>query len=163
VFRSSRKMDAFRDYLSPQVIGKLLRETEKEIHPPEVKHFQFVVIFVDDSNPQEEVAARINAVMRTLAQHRATISNITASVVVALFGVPFPEGDSAEARCELVKALLQEHVGRIRIAHGQCDGPVGLFGDKERSAYGAVIPGFSGILKKLLEIKLGTAVEIPQS
>jgi hypothetical protein len=36
-----------------------------------------------------------------------------------------------------------------------------MFGGHGRWTYGAVIPGFSEILKKLLEAKFGTAVEIP--
>jgi hypothetical protein len=35
-----------------------------------------------------------------------------------------------------------------------------MFGGPERQAYGAVIPGFSGVLKTLLETAFGTAVEI---
>jgi hypothetical protein len=35
-----------------------------------------------------------------------------------------------------------------------------MFGSHERWTYGAVIPGFSGILKKLIETKFGTDVEI---
>jgi hypothetical protein len=154
-----RNVKALPEHASPEVIEKLLRGTKSEIRPPEVKHFQFVVILIDDKNP-EQVPTMISTVMGTLVQHHANISNVTPSLFVALLGVPFPEGNSADIRRELVDALLQENGERIRIAHGQCDGAVGTLGGHGRWTYGAVIPGVSGVLKKLLEIKFGTAVEI---
>lgn len=48
-----RVRTAFGKYLRPEVIEKLLRETGSEIRPPEVQHFQFVVVIADDTNPQE--------------------------------------------------------------------------------------------------------------
>jgi hypothetical protein len=148
-----------REHLSPETIAKLLRETKPEIRPPEVRHFQFVVILVDDTNPQE-VPAIISAVTGTLVQHHVNVSNIASSLFVALLGVPFPEGNSPEVRRELVDALLREHGDRIKVVHGQGVGAVGMLGGPERSAYGAVIPAFSAILKTLLETKFGTAIEI---
>jgi hypothetical protein len=147
------------EYLSPEILSKLLSETKLEIKPLEVKHFQFVVILADDTHPQEAPAI-ISAVMGTLVEHRAIFSNSTPSLFVVWLGVPFPEDNSAEARRGLVDALLREHGDRIRIVHGECDGTVGLFGGHRRSTYGALLPGFAGILKKLLDTKSGTATEI---
>jgi hypothetical protein len=146
------------EYVSPEAIEKLLHETNHEIRPPEVKHFQFVVILIDDKNPQD-VPAIVGTAVGTLVRQRANVSSITSSLLVGLLGTPFPEGNSPQARRELVAALLQDNGDRIRLAHGECDGAVGIFGGHERWAYGAVIPGFSGILKKLLETKFGTSVE----
>jgi hypothetical protein len=106
---------AFQDHLSPDVIVKVLRETGSEIRPPEVQHFQFVVALADDAKPQE-VPEMVSEVIGTLIQHRATVSDISSSLVVALVGVPFPEGNSPEARLELVDALLRVNGERIRIA-----------------------------------------------
>jgi len=141
---------------SPKIIAKLLSKT-KPLGPPEVKHFQFLMILVADEKP-EDVPAIIGAVMSTLGRHHANIS-VTPPLVVALLGVPFPESNSSEGRQELVEALLREKGKRIRIAHGQCDGAVGMLGGDGRWTYGAVIPGFTGILEKLLEADFGTAVE----
>jgi hypothetical protein len=147
------------EYVSPEVIAKMLGETKPEIRPLEVKHFQFVVILADDTYPQKAPAI-ISAVMGTLVRHRANISNVTPLLFVALLGVPFPEGNSVEARRGLVDALLRENGDRIRIVHGECDGAVGMFGGDGRWTYGALLPGLAGILKKLLETKFGTAIEI---
>src|SRR5580692_1845367 len=110
-----------QEYISSEAIAKLLRETKPEIRAPEVKHFQFVLILADDTNPQE-IPAIISAVMGTLVQHRANISNITPLFFVALLGVPFPDGNSAAVRQRLVDALLRENGDRIRIVHGERDG-----------------------------------------
>jgi hypothetical protein len=147
-----------QEHLSPEVIAMLQRETGSEIKPPEVKHFQYVVVIADDTYP-EDVPATISKIVDMIVQRRATVSDITSSLVVGLLGVPFPEDNSAEARRGLVDALLREIGNRIRIVHGECDGAVGNFGGPERWAYGAVIPGFSRILKKLVEAEFGTAVE----
>jgi hypothetical protein len=155
--RRMRKI--LQGYVSPEAVAKLLRETKHEIRLPEVKHFQFVVMLVNDTNPLE-VPAMISNAVGTLVRQRATVENISSSLLVGLLGVPFPEGNSPQARRELVDALLQDNGDRIRIAHGECDGAVGMFGSHERWTYGAVIPGFSGVLKKLLETKFGDAVEL---
>src|ERR1700728_4198780 len=147
------------EYISPEAIANALRETKPEIKPPELKHFQFVVVLADDTN-SPEIPAIVSAVMGTLVRHQASISNSTPLLFVALLGVPFPEGNSEEARRKLVDALLRENGDRIRIVHGECEGASRTFGGHGRWTYGAVIPGFSGILKKLLESKFGTAVEI---
>lgn len=158
MFQRRTSRQPVQAYVSPQRVAKLIREADPEIRPPETKHFQFVVALADDANPQE-VPAIITKIMGTLGKHRATVSTITSSLFAAILGVPFLEGNSAEARRELVDALLRENGDRIRIVHGECDGAFGTLGGHGRWTYGAVIPGFSAILKKLLETKFGTAVE----
>jgi len=145
-------------HLSPERIRGMLREAGPGVARPEMRHFQFIVILADDGDA-EKVPAIINAVMTTLVRRRANISNALPPLLLALFGVPFAENNSAEARRALVHALLSEHGDRIRIAHGEADGLVGMFG-KDRLLYGAIIPGLSEILKKLFETQFGIATEI---
>src|SRR5262249_36509320 len=144
--------------LDPKLTATMLSEAKPQIGPPEVKHFQFVVILVEDTNP-EQVPAMINAVMSTLVHYHANISNVAPPLIMALLGVPFLESNSPEKRRELVDALLRENSERVRIAHGACDGAVGIFGGDGRRTYSAVIPGFAEILQKLLPAKFGAAIE----
>jgi hypothetical protein len=148
-----------QESVSPEEIAKLLREAGSEVQPPAVKHFQFVVILAEDSNPHD-APAMISKILGTLVQHRANVSPNISTLFVALLGVPFAETNSAESRLVLVDALLRANGDRIKIAHGECDGVFGMFGCDKRLTYGGVIPGFSGILNKLLESEPGTAVEI---
>jgi hypothetical protein len=104
-WRKNRKPS--QEHVSPDAIAKLLRETKPEIKTPEVRHFQFVVRLADDRKTHE-VPAMIGSVLRTLDQHRASVSNVMSSLFVALLGVPFGEGNSVEARRGLVEALLRE-------------------------------------------------------
>ena len=120
------------EHLSPGVIAKLLRGTEREVPPPEVKRFQFVVVLADDSNP-EDVPRMIGALLDMLVQHHATASTVASSLFVGVLGVPFPEGNSAGARRELVAALIRDHGERMRIVHGECDGLFGTLGGGRRS------------------------------
>jgi hypothetical protein len=149
----------FRKSVSPEILAKLRGETQLQAGRVESRHFQFVIILVNESDFQE-VPAIISVVIGTLLQHGAILSNITSSLLVGLLGIPFPNGDSPEVRRGVVDALLRENGERVRIAHGQCDGIVGLLGTKKRCTYGEVIPGFSEILKKLLETEYGIAIEI---
>ena|SRR5215471_12628932 len=73
IFQRRRNRKLWQAYLSPEEVAKLLRETKPEIKPPEVKHFQFVVILADDTNPQE-VPAIISTVMGTFVHHHANVS-----------------------------------------------------------------------------------------
>ena len=144
--------------VNPEVVAQL--QTQFQVGHLETKHFQFVLILVDETNTKETPAV-ISRVVDTILEHGAILSNITSSLLVGLFGVPFPEGNSPEVRRGLVDALLRENGDRIRIVHGECDGAVGNLGNQKRWSYGAVIPRFSGVLKTLLETKFGTAVEVP--
>lgn len=157
--RRRRVSAAFGNYVSPELIDKLMRETGCEMKSPEVKHFQYVVAMADDTNP-DEVPATIGKIVQMLVEHHATVTNIMSSLVIALLGVPFSAGNSADVRKGLVAALLRENGNRIRIVHGECDGAVGNFGGPKRWSYGAMIPGFSEILKRLIEAKHGASVEI---
>jgi hypothetical protein len=154
-----RNLKVFEKYVSPEVLAKLGDERQLQVEKLELKHFQFVIVLVNESGLQE-VPAIISLVVGTLLQHKATLSSITSTLLVGVLGVPFPDGNSPEARQALVDALLRENGDGVRIAHGQCDGMVGLLGTKKRWNYGQVIPGFSETLKKLLETQYGMAVEI---
>jgi hypothetical protein len=146
------------DYINPEMLAMFLSEPAPEISAPDVKHFQFVVILLDDTNP-EQVPRTANAVTATLLQYCANISNVSPTLFVALLGVPNPEGNSPEVRRELIHALLRENGKRIRIAHGECDAPAGMFGSHGRWTYGAVIPNFATLLSTLLQTHPGTATE----
>jgi hypothetical protein len=150
---------AFGNYLSPELIEKLLHETGSEIKPPKMQHFQFVVAIADDTSSQE-VPATVARILEIFVQHHANVSHATSALFVGVLGVPFPEHNSPEARHKLVASLLRHNAARVRLVHGECDGVVGLFGGPRRWTYAEVIPGFSAILKKLLEAEPGTALEI---
>jgi hypothetical protein len=158
MFQRRKNFNSLEGYLSPEAIEKLLRETKSESRPLEIKHFQFVVILVDETDPRE-IPAIIVKVIGTLIEKQMILSNIS-SLLISTLGVPFPEGNSPEVRREIVSTLLRENGERIRVAHGECEGAFGTYGGHGRWTYGPVIPGFSRVLEKLLETKFGTAVEI---
>ena len=157
MFQRRKVRTAFGDYLSPEVIRGLL--ATPDLVQPTVKHFQFIVILLDEPDPQR-IATLMSGLVRTLFDHKATISSASPSLVVGLFGVPFPDGNWPEARRAAVEALLKEKDSRIRIAYGECDALVGNLGGPLRYTYDAAIPGFLGILKKLLESEPGSAFEV---
>jgi hypothetical protein len=157
MFQRRKLHTAFGDYLSPEVIRRLLMRPD--LVQPTVKHFQFVVVLFEEGNPQE-ISALINEVAGTLFEHKATVTNVSHAFLVGLFGVPFPGADSPEARRAAVESLLRAKGSRIRIAHGECEALVGNLGGPLRYTYDAAIPGFLGILKKLIEAEPGSALEV---
>jgi len=162
MFQRLRRLEAGRDpdrFLPPELSRTLERGGELPKGRMERKHFQFVLINLDDTAP-DELPVLISSVVTTLMQHKATLSSITSSLVVGFLGIPFPKSDSPEARRALVKALLAENGNSLRIAHGQCDGMVGLFGVEGNFRYDGIIPGFSRILRELLDRPFGSAAEI---
>lgn len=125
----------------------------------EIRHFQFVVVLLDDSQP-DNVPTILSRVMDASFRHYGMISNISASIVVACLGVPHPDGDSVERRTKLVTTLVSENGALIRIAHGQCNSKVGILGCEKLYVYGALIPGFNSILSRLLDSPAGTVIEV---
>src|SRR5262249_23257388 len=139
MFQRRKLRAAFGEYLSPEVIRRLLVAPKANFGPKQ-SHFQFLVILLDDTNLQE-FEALIDGVVRTLREHRAIASFCTPSLLVAWMGAPFPGGNSPEARRELSDALLRECASRIKAAHGECDGMVGTFGAELGCPFSALIPG----------------------
>lgn len=145
--------------VSQKAIEALLRETKPDLKSPQKKRFQFIAILIND-DIVDGVPPTIAAVVETLIPKNVNISGITSSLLVGLLGVPFPEGNSAEIRRELVAALLANNGAQIRIAHGECEGLFGTFGTSARLTHGEVIPRFSTVLQRLLATDFGAATEI---
>ena len=150
----------FEKYVSPGV-RKLLEEDPSKFIPdlPEKKHFQFFVISLDETNPHD-ISSLTAEVADQVFQHHGMIHSMTSSLVVGWMGYPFVEYDSAENRRQLVNSLLRTNGSRLRIAHGECTSLLGNFGAKTRFNYGVLIPGFSYVLRKLLDTPFGAAIEI---
>jgi hypothetical protein len=157
---NAKVQEMFSDPLD-QIIEEALLAADrvKELPPPELMHFQYVLVHIRESEP-DKITMLLARVVDAFLIHQATPADTTPSLLVGYFGFPNAKYDSIEARINLVAALLAENGTAVRIAHGQCNGLGGFFGSQRRGIYGAVIPIFSAVLKKLLDIEFGTAVEI---
>ena len=93
----------FARYVSSDVIRLVERSPSEFSRQPEVRHFQFVVVLLDDSQ-HEDIQANLSRVVDACLRHRSMISNVSASLVVACLGVPFSDGDSVESRLSLVNS-----------------------------------------------------------
>lgn len=157
-WREWRKMRrAFKKLIPADVIRKLA-EDPPALKPPRQQHFEFVIVSIDESNP-DATSRVLSDVLGTVFAHDAMVSMISASLVSSYFGV-FQPNKVPEARQKLVTQLLRENGNRLRIAHGECDGLVGNFGSEQRLTYDCFIPGFSRILSELLSSEFGKALEI---
>jgi hypothetical protein len=153
-----------RRRIPPEVVAEvekdLLKNGPRRLEP-EKRHFQFVMVSLEEAVP-EVLPALIQDVVRTLLAHDAMLFPSTSSILVAILGIPDPSNDSAETRVNLVRATLAKHGSNVRIAHGECTGLVGNLGEPGFSRFDAIIPNSAAILRKLLDIEFGTAIEIAQ-
>lgn len=141
-----------------EVIRSIEKDPTKYAVGAKIRHFQFVIILLDDSQP-DNVPKILSRVVDAIFHH-AMISNVSASIVVAYLGVPLSGNDSVEERMKLVNSLISENGASIRIAHGQCNGKVGNLGCEKWFVYEAAVPGFNGILSRLLDSPGGTVIEV---
>jgi hypothetical protein len=163
-FDRRRTRRIFQNYLSPALIKQLEKSTREggfTPKPPEQRHFQFVVVNLEDKNI-EQLPACSEKVVDTLLRHEAVVFNISASLVLGCFGVIFFSPDSAERRLAVVADLIKQNGAGIRVAHGECNGFVGHLGSAKRLSFEAMIPNFSEILKKLLDAQFGAASEVSE-
>lgn len=148
-------------HLPPEAAPAVLRAKGAEaMLQTKVRHFQYVLVHTWEEQP-DEIPKLICNVVDALLRHSGTVTDITSSLVIGYFGLPYPEYDSVDLRRSFVTALLAKNGKAVRVAHGQCNGLVGTFGNKSRHSFGAIVPNFSDILKTLLDAEFGTAIEIP--
>ena len=157
LFQRRKARTEVGDCPSPEVIRRLL--SKPKLVGPKTQHFQFIVVLFDEPD-MRQVSGLMDNVTRTLFEHKATVTSLSPCYLVGLLGAPFGEGNSPEVRRTVVEALLRENGSRIRIAHGECDALVGALGGRLRYCYDAAIPGFLGILKRLLDAETGSAFEV---
>lgn len=161
-FERRKVRKTFEKYVSPGVIKLIEKDPRYFLPEPELKHFQFVIVLLDESKP-EEVSPLLGKVVETCFRHGMILDQNFFSLLTAHLGHPFEQHNTPENRLAVVNEIVRENPGRIRIAHGECTGLIGNFGCPKRFAWGALIPNFLDILRKLLDTPAGTVIEIPES
>jgi hypothetical protein len=158
--RKIRKM--FDKYVSREDIKRIERDERRYFKPErEYRHIQFVIVLIDESKP-EEVSALLEKVVETCFRHWMILNQNFYSLVTAYLGPPLDKNNNPETRFAVVDEIVRECPGRVRMAHGECTGLIGNFGSEKRFAWGALIPNFLDILRKLLDAPMGTVLEIPE-
>jgi hypothetical protein len=161
-FQRRRVRKTFERYVSPGVIRLIEKEPRKYFSAvPERKHFQFVIVLIDESKP-DEVSDLQGKLVDICLRHWMVVDQVFFTLLTAHLGKPFEQHDNPENRMAVVNELVRECSGKIRIAHGECTGLIGNFGSQKRFAWGALIPNFLGILRNLLDTPAGTVIEIPE-
>jgi hypothetical protein len=120
-----------------------------------MKHYPFVIVDFGAAN-SEAMSAFIGKVVEAFDRHHGIVPVITSFLVIGYLGIPFREYDLVERRLSLVSGLLAENGNLVRIAHGQCDGIVGLLGRRHNIR----IPGLPEIREKFSNIPFATALEV---
>jgi hypothetical protein len=163
-FERRRVRKTFERSVSPGLLRLLESGPPKTYFPkdPERKHFQFVIVLIDESKP-EEVSALLGKVTEAFFRHGMFLDQIFFSLVTAHAGHPFEHGNNPESRLAVINDIIRENPGRVRIAHGECNGLIGNFGCDKRFSWGALIPNFLDILRKLMDAPRAAVIEIPKA
>jgi predicted TIM-barrel fold metal-dependent hydrolase len=151
----------FSKYLSKDFLKQLEKDPPPYARKPEPKSFQFVILQIDESDPQD-FSALLQKIMETCFRHGAYVSTVHMSLFVAHLGPPSDQNNNPESRRILVDDIVRENPNRVRVVHGECTGLIGVFGCELRSVWGPLIPNFSDILRKLLDAPMGTVIEISE-
>jgi hypothetical protein len=154
---------SFAKYVSPEVL-KLLEDapTRYDVPAPKKKHFQFIVIQLEDSDP-DAVPSLIARVSKVFASHQSTYPTLAHGILVACLGTIYPELNSPELRMRIVSGLVAELGSKVRIVHGHGTGYAGSLGGSPRFYWDALIPHFSKVLEELNRLDFGTAKELETS
>lgn len=160
VIRRARLRREFSKHVPPELMSVMMETARvRPTQPSQPRHFQYILVHVREADI-DEIPKLISKVVDAFLCRSAIVTDITSSLVVGYLGLPNARYDSAKARSQLVAALLAENGDAVRVAHGECNGLAENFGSDRRWNYGAIIPNFSAVLKKLLDVEFGTAVEI---
>jgi hypothetical protein len=121
------------------------------------KHFQFIVIQVDGTEP-ETLSVAIDHICDVFTENNVT-PDFGGGFAIGYLGARDPELDSPELRFKIVNSLLARLGDQIRIVHGECTGHFGVYGSSLQFTYGAISPRFSEIVDELTRMHDGTATE----
>lgn len=151
----------FSKYLRPAAVKQTEKKTGWFINPPEVRHFQYVVVGLEELE-FEKAALLMGRVLEAFYKNHGLISTYSPFLMIASWGTLRDAPDSVEDRLATVADVLAENGQLVRIAHGQATGIVGVLGGRHRFTYGPLIPGFQEIQDELSKAEFGTAFEVPE-
>jgi hypothetical protein len=159
--RRTRK--SFAQYVSPEIIKLIEQDPSKYIDlGPQKKHFQWILVNLEEAS-LESIPEQASRIVGACLEHRAFLSGVKSSLILAHLGSMFPDDDSCEKRMNLVNALLAENGDHVRVAHGQCYGLVGNIGTPRYMSWDVIIPNFTATVKNLLNTDFGAAIEVAEA
>ncbi len=149
---------AFSRYMSPALIEKLSKAPfDRSL---ERRRIILALLQIRDDDPTI-LAERLKYSIDIAAEAQGMIDFMPPFLLVT-FGFPLtdmPENLRSQ-RQQMVEKLLSDCGRDIRIVYGEADGLVGNIGSERRFNYGAVIPGFSTAMQRLLALDFGVASEV---
>ena len=151
----------FSKYLRPVGEKETKRKTGWFIDPPEVRHFQYVIVGLEELE-FEKASLLMEKVLEAFYKHHGLISTYSPFLMIGSWGTLQDDPDSVENRLATVAEVLAENGQLVRIAHGQATGIVGILGSRHRFTYGPLIPGFHEIQDELSRAEFGSAFEVSE-
>lgn len=149
---------AFARYINEDVLERVLNGSQETGHL-ETKEIDFVVLLVDDTDPNE-CPSIIKEAVGIINKYEGMIDSILDSFIMVLFGAPIAQPESRLKGKELVQTLSKAIGQKVSIVHGHSEYLVGTVGNESRISYTALIPGFKEILSRLSGLPYGGVFEI---
>jgi hypothetical protein len=150
----------FAKYVSPKVVGELIREPHKSALGSQRRRISFIVFQLRDDDV-ENVQRQLERAL-PIMREGGGIFDMASSLVMVIFGIPQREENvDFEANRALVASRLMSELGpEIRLVYGSVSGLAGTFGIDTWLHYGAVLPNFGAILERLVKLEFGQSGEI---
>jgi hypothetical protein len=156
-----RAKKTFEKLVDPKVVGEVL-DGRFDKTSLEESHIEFVIIFVSGNAP-EQISQLVGRAIKIAIDHHAWIDGLSASVIVAAWGVSPGCPVKPGARERLVVALLSQLGHSIKIVHAGGLGCCGIFGGGECLRYSFAFPNFDAVLSLLGQTELGASQEFKSS
>lgn len=156
-FKKRKVRKAFNKIVSPDVTESLLSGGAL---PQDTKHgrIEFALAFVRGETP-DQVSPNIGRVADVAISHGATIHGLIGALVIMAFGTRSGSSPKPGNRAALIRALLEQLPGDVKIVHGAADGYSGLLGSNTLISYTFLMPHFDSILGALSRLQVGESEE----
>ncbi|GMT48881.1 MAG: hypothetical protein IEMM0008_0420 [bacterium] len=149
--------NAFGEYLSPDIIGEILANSDgKDYLSLKNGTIHFVVFQVRDDNV-EIIRSLIEKSINIATQHDVIIGDIISPFVSLFYSIDDVDKKNYQI---LAKQLINELKTGIKVIYGSKKGAIGNLGTETCMFYRAVIPEMGDYIKKLTSLDYGEIVEV---
>jgi len=155
--KSKQLMKKFSEFLTPDSIKASLDPSEFQ-GEVKIKQVEYILININEENA-EEIERIIGQISEIVSTHGAVMGEVCSSLITGYFGMLEGDTKGAVHRSKLTQELLSSLGNKARIIHGSCSARVGSFGGGNSWRFCAILPGFSTLLGKLLNLPFGSASE----
>jgi hypothetical protein len=152
--------EATRMMVDPEVADQILHNPESfDPRQLEKRFLEYVFVRVR-AEPVERSLELVGEVFELSSDLGASSDPLFSNIVLVYFGAPLVDTGSAQRHSQLIQELIDRHAKDVAVVYGSGEVLVGVFGSSSRFHYGPFAPELVESLRTVMEIELGTVLEI---